>query len=692
MHLRPLPLALLIAGIGATAASHADEPRMLDTLTVSAPLEALPGPGVRDVDPEQLKRKQARDLQDTFAGEPSVSVGTGARNGQKIFLRGIEDLNLNVQIDGARQGANNFHHQGRITVDPYLFRQVTVDTGAIPADAGPGALGGSVRFETVDAQDLLRPGQTVGGRLGLQLESADRSIGGIASAYGLIGGKIGVLAYLRHDNAEELRAGGGEKMPSTDGRRLSHLLKATILEQGGHSLWLSSERNVNTGGSLRANWPWLTSNATQRIDDQEFQRETHSLRHRYRPDENGLIDIQSTVYANESRITLDDNPFTPAVSGDRTDWLTRSHGLDLRNTAVFHTAGIRHALTTGVDYFHDRGIRIDARQRWDETARNLGLYVQNRVDFGRFRLSGGLRSDRYDTDYANGYHTSGHALSPNLSGEWDLLPKGGADLTLYAGYGESIRGGKLNQSGWLSKYFAGPAFTTPLPFTLGKNGKLDPERGIQKQVGIKWHDHGVFTAGDHAGLELTLFRTAIRDYQIVPGEGLGPAAVTNYIINAPGDITTQGFEIRGHWGTPTLIVNASYSHGKSRDYENQPLDTTDDSARIGASVGDRLMLDTEWKMRDNLSLGYTLTAVKRLKDVRTDTTPRRPEKPGYTVHNVRLSWMPNGRDDLTINFGIDNLFDKKYAEHTSVRSLLNGQEVASWESGRNVKLGVDWRF
>ena len=97
-------------------------------------------------------------------------------------------------------------------------------------------------------------------------------------------------------------------------------------------------------------------------------------------------------------------------------------------------------------------------------------------------------------------------------------------------------------------------------------------------------------------------------------------------------------------------------------------------------------------MRDNLSLGYTLTAVKRLKDVRTDTTPRRPEKPGYAVHNIRVSWKPTGRDDLTVNFGIDNLFDKQYAEHTSVRSLFNGQEVVSWENGRNVKLGVDWRF
>jgi hemoglobin/transferrin/lactoferrin receptor protein len=684
---RPLPLVIVIASIGAGPAAFANETTTLETVTVAASLDGMPSSGLREIDPERLKKNQARDLQDVFADEPSVSVGTGARNGQKIFLRGIEDLNLNVQIDGARQGANNFHHQGRITVDPYLYRQIAVETGAVPADAGPGALAGAVRFETVDAQDLLRPGQKVGGRLGAQYESADRSLGGLASAYGMLGEKIGLLAYIRNDDADLLRVGGGDKLPASDGRRRSHLLKATMLDQAGHSLWLASESNLNTGGSLRANWPWATNNATQKIDNQKFLRETHTLRHRYQSPGSSLIDIQSTIYANESAITLDDNPFT-AINGDRTDWLTRSQGADLRNTAVFDLAGSRHAVTVGIDYFLDRGIRIDATQRWNETARNLGFYLQDRIDFGRVRISGGLRSDHYKTRYANGYTTSGQTTSPNLSGEWDLLPEGGADLTVHAGYGESIRGGKLNQSAWLSKYFLPPAFTTPRPFTLGENGKLDPERGIQKQLGIKWHDHDMLVRGDHAGIDLTLFRTSIRDYQIIPGEGLGPAAITDRITNAPADITTRGYEIRAHWGNQALLVSASYSHAKSRDYTNLPLDTTGDSARIGASVGDRLMLDAEWKARADLRLGYTLTAVKRLKDVRPD----RPEKPGYAIHGIRLQWTPSSEDALTLNLGVDNLFDKKYAEHTSVLSIVSGEEIASWESGRNIKLGVDWRF
>lgn len=680
---RPNPL-LLATLLGASPAL-AQTTVTLQPVVVNA--DAIGGASEQHIDVEAVRAGLGRDLQDVFAAEPSVVIGTGARNGQKIFLRGIEDLNLNVQIDGARQGANNFHHQGRLAVDPFLLRAVTVNTGAAPADGGPGALGGSVRFESVDAQDLLGPRQTAGMRLGAQYESADRSIGGLATVYGLLGDALGVLAHVRRDLADELRVGGGERLPATDGKRGSYLLKASLLDVNGHSVTGSAERNTNTGGPLRANWPWLTSNAVQRSDRQESWRDTYTLRYGYRAADNGLIDLQATLYGNETGIRLADNPMTTTVAGDPTEWLTRSHGMDLRNTLRLRSGAVLHQLTVGIDYFSDRGIRRDATRSWDERARNVGLYAQERMEFGAFRVSGGLRVDRYDTDYANGYSTSGTATSPNLSAEWDLVgADSGHDLTLYAGYGESIRGGKLNQAGWLDKYFLPPDFRTPRPFTLGDNGKLDPERGIQREAGIKWHTHGLLRADDHAGVDLAVFRTTLRDYQIIPGEGVG--GITDRITNASGDIRTRGYEIRAHWGTPTFLINAAYSHSKSRDYDGQPLDTTGDSARIGASVGDRLLVDVDWQVATAVRLGYSLEAVARLKDVR----PGRPEKPGYAVHGLRMNWQPLSREKLTLTLAVDNLFDRRYAAHSSVRAYYAGSEISNWESGRNVKVGVEWIY
>ena len=653
-------------------------------------------PGQYALDTERLQRTQAIDLQDIFATDPSVQAGVGSRNGQKMFLRGIEDLNMNVQIDGARQGANLFHHQGRLSVDPLLLKAVRVQAGPAPADAGPGALGGSVRFETVDAQDLLRPGQHRGARLGLQYESADRTLGGSASAYALVGNRLGLLAYARRLNNDLVRVGGGDKNPASDGQRGSYLLKASVLAQEGHSLWLSAERNTNEGGYLRANFPWQTNNATQALDAQEFTRDTLSLRHRYQSPHTALLDLQTTLYGNESSIDLYGD-FNNAGNDRAENWLTRSTGGDLHNTARFATGSARHELKTGVDHFQDKGILQDDNLalRLNEKARNTGLYVQDRIVWGNWLVSGGLRVDHYRSDYANGYRSRGTETAPNLSTEWQAWSTARHDITLFAGYGESVRGAKLNQAGWLKKYFLGPDFTRPRPFTLGDNGQLQAERSIQKQWGLRWHGRELWQAGDHAGVELTFFNTRIRDYQIVPGEG--SAGVTDRIYNAPDDITSRGFELRSHWSLPTWTLSASYSHSTLRNYNGQPMDTSGESARVGISTGDHFAFDALWQAHPDWQLGYTLTAVQRLKDLPAN----RPEKPGYATHSLQAIWTPaHYRQQLRIRLGIDNLLDKRYARHTSVRTLQTnttanaqaGQEYSSLEPGRSLRLGVDWQF
>lgn len=631
-----------------------------------------------DIDMDYLSRTQANDLQDVFRTSPSVQVGTGSRNGQKLFVRGVEDLNVNIKIDGARQGANVFHHQSRVQIDPFILKQVRVYTGPASADAGAGALGGSVVFDTVDAQDLLQPGKTIGARLGGQYESASNLKGGLVSLYGQLGEHLGLLAYGRRNTNENVRAGGGETLRATEGAYEDYLLKASLLDVDGHSLRLSTQRNQNDGGPLRANYPWQTNQGTIRGDDnQRIYDERQALRYAYKPNQQAWLDVQFDMYRSETGLQR----FTTNLGSSPNNWnaaLTQSHGMDLRNTSRFQTGAIRHALTYGVDYFYDKGInRERTRADLTEHGSNTGLYVQNRMSYGALRLSAGLRQDRYQASYANRYDHSGDAVSPNISGEWDVL-QGERQLTLFAGYGESVRGARLNQAGWLAKY-------TPT-FVLGDNGKLKPERAKQIEYGARLHDMNVFSAGDHAGLELTLYNTRIEDYVITLGEG---SALTDRIYNANRDVTSEGFEARAHWGLRSLELGLSYSHNRFRGYDGQPGDTTGNSARVGTSVGDRVVFDTLWQWQPNLSLGYTLTGVQALTDVPTG----KPNKPGYVVHDINMQWYPQiAKDKLRLTLAVDNLFDTRYAEHSSVRVVYQGREIASWEPGRNVRLGVDVFF
>lgn len=674
----PLTLALFAVPIGGTLAQQTSTPTELDAVEVMGQMEDI-DPDSHDVDTARLRRTLARDLRDTFATDPSVRVGSGARNGQKIMLRGLEDLNLNVNIDGARQGANLFHHQGRMQIDPFLLKRAEVHTGPAAADAGPGALGGSVSFETVDAQDLLEGGDA-GARLIGQYADGTDTLGGSASAYTLVGERLGLLAYGRYLDDGLTRAGGGQKLRSTDGRRESYLLKGSLLQAGGHDLRLGLERNDNTGGILRANFPWQVGNAIQADDDQATRRDTLSLQHHYHRDTSQWLDLKTRLYHNDARLDL-----YREAGNER--YRTESKGGDLRNLWRLRTGPLRHELTAGLDYYKDRGSRYGPDGHFAEHAENTGLFVQDRIALGHFRLSAGLRNDRYRARYANGYGQSGQRTSPNLSAE---MHWGGEDnhVGVHAGYGESSRGAKLNQAGWLQKYTSGDAFS------LGENGHLKPEVALQQQAGLRWQGRDLLQAGDHAGLELRVYRTRIRDYQVVPGEGLG--GITDRIYNAAGDIVSKGWELFGHWGRDTLHASFAYSHNDIHDYDGLPLDTTGDSARIGVSTGDRFVHDLQWHgLHPSLTLGYTLTAVRWLDETR----PGRPEKPGYAVHDLQLVWQPPARP-WTLTFGIDNLFDKRYADHTSVRVLqatnsanaTAGVEYANWEVGRNLKLAAEWRF
>lgn len=662
-------LCLACCCISQSAFANSSTANQLETLEITAdgnPQNTFE----RGLDIKRLSNNLAKDLQDTFKLDPSIQAGTGARNGQKLFLRGVEDLHLNVKIDGAKQGANMFHHQGRLQIDPFLLKRAKVLTGPAAADAGPGALGGSVIFETIDAQDRLAEGQAMGALIGGQYETSSQLKGGNLAAFGKLGENLGLLVYVRKNTNEEVRAGGGEKLRSTDGEHENYLIKASLLDLNGHSLRLSTQRSSDEGGALRANFPWQTNVGTIKGDDnQTVSDKSVNFRYTYQPEGQNWLNLQHDIYISETGI---ERFFTDGA----VEWLTQSQGANLNNTGYFNLGLSNHALTYGVDYQRSKGISREPSQTLSEDAYNVGLYIQNRVELGNVRLSGGLRYDYYEANYAGKYQSSGSEVSPNLSAEWDLLTA----FTLFAGYGQSIRGDRLNQAGWLNKYSES--------FELGNQGNLQPETATQYELGARWAEQSLWLDNDHTGVEISFYHTKINDYLITHGEGIG--AKTDKIYNAEGDVTTQGFELLAHWGIEDLMLKATYSHNRFRGYDGQPGDTTGASARVGSSVGDRIVVDAAWQVQSTINLGYTLTSVQKLTDVRQG----RPEKPGYVVHDLQLQWQPAiASNNLTLKVVLENLLDKQYAKHTAVRVVhTSGEELASWETGRNLRVGFDYKF
>jgi hemoglobin/transferrin/lactoferrin receptor protein len=58
------------------------------------------------------------------------------------------------------------------------------------------------------------------------------------------------------------------------------------------------------------------------------------------------------------------------------------------------------------------------------------------------------------------------------------------------------------------------------------------------------------------------------------------------------------------------------------------------------------------------------------------------------VHNIWTTYTPEFAKGLSVNFGIDNLFDQRYAKHTGFGISWGSEKYTSCEAGRNFKVTI----
>ena len=118
------------------------------------------------VDRDAIETEQAAQLGDLLEGLANVSIAGGPRGvAQQVVIRGVGDERILFLLDGARQNFSRAHN-GRVFVDPELLKRVEVLRGPASALWGSGAIGGVVALTTVDAADLLAPGEAARDRRG----------------------------------------------------------------------------------------------------------------------------------------------------------------------------------------------------------------------------------------------------------------------------------------------------------------------------------------------------------------------------------------------------------------------------------------------------------------------------------------------------------------------------------------------
>jgi hemoglobin/transferrin/lactoferrin receptor protein len=93
-----------------------------------------------------IETKQADHLSDLLRDLPGVDVGGTHSINNRINIRGLQDENLDITLDGAKvQNANMFHHIGNLLINPDILKKADIQVGTNSVVSG--SLGGSVAFK-----------------------------------------------------------------------------------------------------------------------------------------------------------------------------------------------------------------------------------------------------------------------------------------------------------------------------------------------------------------------------------------------------------------------------------------------------------------------------------------------------------------------------------------------------------------
>jgi len=189
------------------------------------PTQHDPTRAISTVGADALDRRQADSIFQLMDDVPGVSFTGGPRSSGMVFnIRGYADNeDVSVKVDGIAKGFEKYRFGGTF-IEPDLLKSIEVRRGASIESAG--ALGGTVHATTKDGADLLRPGQTLGGRVRLGHASNNHELSRFLALYGLAGERGDwLLAHTARDGTD-IKLPDGSRLPYSESDSRSHLIKA----------------------------------------------------------------------------------------------------------------------------------------------------------------------------------------------------------------------------------------------------------------------------------------------------------------------------------------------------------------------------------------------------------------------------------------------------------------------------------
>ncbi len=623
---------------------------VLDVISVDAKADVLTG-GIQ-VDEGDLDRISPQDIKDVFRQEPGATVSSPTPIGQKVYVNGIEDTKLAVDIDGARQVTKTFHHIGTAIIDPEMLKSVKVETGVAPADAGPEALAGSITYETKDGRDFLDEDETFGG-FGKLTFNTNTTGFSENLAFALRHEGFDAIAYIAHDKSDNYSDGDGNEVIGTKAGMKSGMVKLGYTAANGYRIKLKADYlrdkeirppRPNFGGAVNPAWlPGLV----------DYERKSFTL---------SLSDDTPTDMWNPSfnisytnAKLFADISNTPIGEGVVAD-ITTING-KAANTFTISNGTI----STGADFYIDEGTGGKVSDSdYTEKVYDVGLFTQARLNLSEAaRVSFGGRVDYNHLKGNEGSTFDNFGVSGNLNGEYDFTPW----LMGYAGVGSAWGGIPMTEIG-VQNYWIAIA-----PAAAWNYEGLEPSRSYNAKLG------SVIEAGGFT-FDGNLFYTKIK----------GSHQVSSSDRADNSDVETMGINASAKYDFGNGFVRATYTKAEVEVDGDVPVSTL---AYQGIVVGDTFSVEGGYSWPD-LGLRAGVTGEGALEN---DDPTENGSDPldGYFVVGMYGEWYPEFLPGASLRLDVNNLFDTTYSDRANV-GYDSGNYVPYNDPGRAFVISAKYAF
>lgn len=637
-----------LMALAAAGATRAQEVTDLGTiyLTFGATVEARGG---SDLDAEDLDAVAPTKLSDLYGREAAVQVGGGAPASQRAYIHGFEESKMAVTVDGARQSGNFWHHNGTGVIDTAFLKSVAVSPGVAGADEGFATGAGALRYETVDAADLLAEGDSFGGRASLMAGTNGMGVKGTLALYGIEGG-FDWLAILSSHHGDAYENGDGVEQRGTEPALDSGLLKLGHTGETGNRLEFSLERSEDDAlRLLRLNMDGVGGTYPENLNI--MTRTTATLRFSTEAPTEGW-DPVAELWFNDFDLERPDNGYTRPSGAF--NLYAETFGGKAQNSFALGAGTV----TAGID-FMSYDVELDrfaypgiAAARLDESARQVGVFAQGEMDLGNgFGLDAGLRFDRQVFDAVDGQRFEDTGVSANATLSWDVSDS----LNLFASAGRSWMG--LEQ-GEVALYHARDYTFDPA---------IESAWAENYRIGLNYAA-GPWEAG------LSLFDTTLHN-------PLAYDFTTSQRVSGE-DLRSKGFDLSLAYGWDRGRAGLKLTHADIT-YDSQ---TVTPGFTEAAPMGTTLSLYADHRMESwDLAVGASVEYAAELDDSDLIAAGYLAQQE-YAVVDLYAEWTPDAVRGLSLRLGVDNLLDETYVARGTYPDFP-GRGIDAVESpGRTVSL------